>query len=447
MTLLYVPAPPSARRLRTRDRQVVCNRTSCVFAMVRMGAETSERETVRPGSQSRSAKLMAQLAGALLAGALICQPGEDVTLGAPVLPAHAAGGSGAGGGATFANASSFVNKDAESLLRWALPIENKPLREAQKALEEVAYEMRRLQFGKADDSLRKFEGILERKQKEIVAKYSSEAKQAQAAAIIKDILSTLPSVREPLAQKNTDAVVTIQRSLLRKIGDLELMLVDKFPYEIPSEYKNLPVLKGRATVEVTVRRPEKRQFDIGGELFDEGKMTMVIDGFSAPITGGNFVDLVQRGFYNGKKIIRSDGFVIQTGKPEGSDEGFVDPATKELRTIPLEIFPKKERMPIYGDTLEELGRGAQATVLPFTSYGTLAQAREEFSNDSGSSQFFWFLFEPDLTPAGRNLLDGTYAVFGYTVEGNDFLRDLKEGDYIESAKVVDGLENLQAPKA
>ena len=72
-------------------------------------------------------------------------------------------------------------------------------------------------------------------------------------------------------------------------------------------------------------------------------------------------------------------------------------------------------------------------------------AREEYNVDSASSQWFWLLFDSDLTPAGKNLLDGRYACFGYTVEGAEFLSDVKEGDIIESAKVVEGLENLIQP--
>ena len=30
-----------------------------------------------------------------------------------------------------------------------------------------------------------------------------------------------------------------------------------------------------------------------------GTMTIVLDGYNAPVTAGNFVDLVNRGFYNG----------------------------------------------------------------------------------------------------------------------------------------------------
>ena len=49
-----------------------------------------------------------------------------------------------------------------------------------------------------------------------------------------------------------------------------------------------------------------------------GVMRIVVDGYNAPVTAGNFVDLVARGFYDGMDIQRADGFVVQTGKPAGS---------------------------------------------------------------------------------------------------------------------------------
>ena len=48
---------------------------------------------------------------------------------------------------------------------------------------------------------------------------------------------------------------------------------------------------------------------------------MVVDGYNAPLTGGNFVDLINKGFYNNMKIQRSDGFVVQTGDPDGPADG------------------------------------------------------------------------------------------------------------------------------
>ena len=41
------------------------------------------------------------------------------------------------------------------------------------------------------------------------------------------------------------------------------------------------------------------------------------------------------------------------------------------------------------------------------------------------------------------MLDGRYSCFGYTVDGADLLKDVKEGDIIESAKVVKGIEYLK----
>ena len=51
--------------------------------------------------------------------------------------------------------------------------------------------------------------------------------------------------------------------------------------------------------------------------------------------------------------------------------------------------------------------------------------------------------ESELTPSGSNLLDGRFAVFGYVVEGQDFLGLMHVGDKIEYIKVVEGEENLK----
>jgi cyclophilin family peptidyl-prolyl cis-trans isomerase len=74
-------------------------------------------------------------------------------------------------------------------------------------------------------------------------------------------------------------------------------------------------------------------------------------------------------------------------------------------------------------------------------------ARPGDDPNGGSSQFFFFLFEPELTPAGLNLLDGRYAVFGYVTENKEVLEKIKVGDKIISARVVEGLEHLVEPKA
>jgi peptidylprolyl isomerase len=135
----------------------------------------------------------------------------------------------------------------------------------------------------------------------------------------------------------------------------------------------------------------------------------------APVTGGNFVELVSKGFYDNMAIQRSDGFVVQTGDPDGKANGYVGKASKSIgagpngeRLIPTEIFVRGDKGPFYETTIEDESRGGEATILPFSSYGAMGWAREEYDPNSGSSQFFWLLFDSDLTPAGKNVLDGRY---------------------------------------
>ena len=238
-------------------------------------------------------------------------------------------------------------------------------------------------------------------------------------------------MRQAADAKDKENVWIRRAKVLDLVGQLEQLMVQGFPYQVPDEYSSLPQLKGRATVEVTTNK---------------GTITLVVDGYSAPVTAGNFIDLVQRGFYDGLEFIRAeDSYVLQTGDPAGPEQGFIDPSTGKYRAVPLEVLVKGDPSPTYGITLEQAGRYRDEPVLPFSAYGAVAMARPESEVNGGSSQFFFFLFEPELTPAGRNLLDGRYSVFGYLTEGKEVLEKLKEGDKIESAKVIQGAENLVKP--
>lgn len=59
--------------------------------------------------------------------------------------------------------------------------------------------------------------------------------------------------------------------------------------------------------------------------------TIVLDGYNAPVSAGCFMDLVQKGWYDGMAIQRADGFVVQTGKPEGKGQGYIEPGEKKMR--------------------------------------------------------------------------------------------------------------------
>ena len=196
--------------------------------------------------------------------------------------------------------------------------------------------------------------------------------------------------------------------------------------------KNLPVLEGNATVVMMVKG---------------SPITIEVDGKDAPITAGNFVDLVQRGVYDGlvfHRVVRSpQPFVVQGGDPQSKDPkfpqgqlgtgSFNDPKTGEPRYIPLEIKPKGAESPLYSQTLKT--SGMSTTPVLQHKRGAVAMARSQ-QPDSASSQFY-------ITLAALDFLDGDYAVFGRVTKGMDVVDKIQQGDRIESAKVTQGAEHLK----
>lgn len=207
------------------------------------------------------------------------------------------------------------------------------------------------------------------------------------------------------------------------------------PLAVPSDYRDLPILIGQATVEMRI---------------NDQTVTLVVDGNSAPVTAGNFIDLVQRGVYDGvvfHRVVKTpEPFVVQGGDPQSKDPSvppqrlgtgsFNDPETNEPRYIPLEIRPEGAETAVYSQTFEDAG----VNEYPLLSHtrGAVAMARSQLP-DSASAQFYFAL-------ADLSFLDGSYAVFGYVTEGMDVIDEIAQGDIVESATVVSGIENLQQPE-
>jgi len=361
---------------------------------------------------------------------------------------------------------SRVNKDAESLLRLGLPIKNKEVRQLQTEVETIKQDIASKRKSTAYDGTKKVKSILASKKADKMIASCRTAKTCTET--IKEIDAAMDPLAAAIKQSQDaftgsleerdalDKAYNQQQKAAAFLNTLEeQMIPEGYVTPVPDLYSDLPQLQRRATVEMLIKKGEDgAKFDINGVNFPEAKMVMVIDGYNAPVTGGNFVDLVNKGFYNNMKIQRSDGFVVQTGEPEGEAVGYtggkpsksIGQGPKGERLIPSEIFITGDKSPIYETTIEDEGRGGEATILPFSAYGAMGWAREEYDANSGSSQFFWLLFDSDLTPAGKNVLDGRYPCFGYVIEGSDFLQDVREGDIIVSAKVTEGLEYLKDPQ-
>ncbi|MEB3234870.1 MAG: peptidylprolyl isomerase [Cyanobacteriota bacterium] len=319
-------------------------------------------------------------------------------------------------------------KDPSAILRNALPIQAPDLQELQRRLESTSDDLRAKRWNALVSTIKRSQSLLASKHDAILAAVP-EARRDQASRLLDQLEPQLNALADASQSEQRDPFLDARREALATIGQLEELQVGAFPFSIPAEFDALPRLLGRATVQLETNK---------------GTLTAVIDGYNAPITGGAFVDLVQRGFYDGLPFIRAEDFyVLQTGDPKGAEEGFVDPRSKQVRTVPLEIMIKGDQAPIYNLTFEDVGRFKAEAVLPFATYGTLGWAHSDEQLDDGSSQFFFFLYEAELTPAGLNLVDGRYAAFGYVVDGMDVFEDLSVDDTIRKATVIDGADNLK----
>ena len=129
-------------------------------------------------------------------------------------------------------------------------------------------------------------------------------------------------------------------------------------------------------------------------VFETNHGTFEIELFEdkAPITVKNFIDLAEKGFYDGLIFHRViDGFMIQGGDPNGMGTG--GPGY----TIPDEFHKD----------LKHNGEG----VLSMANAGP----------NTGGSQFF-------ITLAATPWLDGHHSVFGKVVKGMDVVREIGKVD-------------------
>jgi len=111
---------------------------------------------------------------------------------------------------------------------------------------------------------------------------------------------------------DVDAFVEAKRHALLALSELGELLVSSFPYVVPNRGKfgYLPRLLGRCKVTLSFERPSSptSAFGVkfggigGNDKQFLGNVTIIADGYAAPITAGNFVDLSYRQFYTGLSV-------------------------------------------------------------------------------------------------------------------------------------------------
>ena len=141
---------------------------------------------------------------------------------------------------------------------------------------------------------------------------------------------------------------------------------------------------------------------------DKGVLEIELNERAAPTTVANFVNLAQRGFYDGLTFHRVErNFMVQGGDPLGTGTGG----------------------PGYRFTGE--------TILKHTRPGTLSMANSGPGTDG--SQFF-------VTHVATPHLDGKHSVFGRVTSGLETVYRITRGDVIRSITISGDTSALMARK-
>lgn len=221
--------------------------------------------------------------------------------------------------------------------------------------------------------------------------FCSISVKAEETSPKRDYKQILAETKKALESK-TSAVTTKTEPVVTKTTETTTKTIKKIEEKVIMKSEEIKEVKEEQGKVDTIVVMETEKGTIRIKLYME----------EAPITAGNFKDLVERKFYNGLNFHRIiPGFVVQGGCPNGNGMGnFVDPETKKTRYI-------KHEMP---DSLRH------------NKAGILAMARTSDPN-SASSQFFIDLAPlPSLDPGGVDPYG--YAVFGEVIEGMDVVNTI-----------------------
>ena len=140
----------------------------------------------------------------------------------------------------------------------------------------------------------------------------------------------------------------------------------------------------------------------------KGVIEIELEAAKTPVTVASFVNLAQKGFYNGLKFHRViPNFMIQGGDPTGTGAGGPGYRFED------EIDPS----------------------LKHTGPGILSMANA--GPGTNGSQFF-------ITHVATPWLDGKHSVFGHVVKGQDVVDAIAQGDTIKKVTIVGDTKALFA---
>ena len=198
--------------------------------------------------------------------------------------------------------------------------------------------------------------------------------------------------------------------------DSEMLPPDvTIPLSVPPNSLPLPQIQGQkgANAGLTNLLPggehnAKQKDPLAVMTTSKGEITIRLFRKFAPNTVANFIELAQKGFYNGLSFHRVEpGFVIQGGCPNANGSGlYIEPDTNKPRFLNLELSPS----------------------LKHNAPGVVAMANFGKNPNSASCQFY-------ITLSAQPKLDNKYSIFGGVVSGMDVVNRIAIGDKIVSLKI------------
>ncbi|RLN34668.1 peptidyl-prolyl cis-trans isomerase CYP37, chloroplastic [Panicum miliaceum] len=274
-----------------------------------------------------------------------------------------------------------IPRTGELALRKAIPA-NPNMKIIQESLEDISYLLRipqRKPYGTMEGDVKKAMKIAMDNKEAILGSIPAEHKEegAKLYTALLEEKGGLQTLLKYIKENDPDKLSIALASSLDTIGELELLQLA------------INRLTGRGVVEFTVEKGDGSTFfpTGGGEPKSVATIQVVIDGYSAPLTAGNFAKLVLDGAYDGVTLKCASQAIIadnETGK-----KGY---------TVPLEVMPAGQFEPLYRTPLSI--QDGELPVLPMSVYGAIAMAHSVDSDEySSPTQFFFYLYDK------RNPLD------------------------------------------
>ncbi|KAK9818070.1 hypothetical protein WJX72_006649 [[Myrmecia] bisecta] len=315
------------------------------------------------------------------------------------------------------------------------------MRQVQSTIEDIAFKLRipqRKAWGSMQSDVDAATKLMQQPDKVL---YGVQPKDmAQGQQLVKAIVEELRRVGAAIDARDPDKTAQRVGVTLHDVAELELLQAAGISFAIPKEYANLPRLTGRAVAEVVIERPDGSLSFVdnaGGGLQAQAKLELVLDGYSAPISAGNFVVNLMQGMYDGRPLNVSYASILAGA---GAAPG---------KTIPLENLPAGQFDPVYRLPLEV--QAGELPVLPLSIFGAVAMAHTADPEDglAAGDEFFIYKFDRQNLGglSGLAFDEGKFGVFGYVTKGAELISQLQPGDVIVSAKLLSGQDRLVLPQS